>query len=146
MWSITSFAQYPVAELPREDEARRLGDGDAYVLRVPGVRHVGRPDPEREAAEGAGHAGVRVGPRDDLAREGDLLDDLVVADGLAAGELPVAEDLAVELDALLLRERLLHGGERVRLLLEPHVDVLLGHDEVEEREVVAEGEDATRAP
>ena len=53
-------------------------------LRVPGVRHVGRADAEREAAERAGHAGVRVGAGDELTGERDLLDDLVVADGLRA--------------------------------------------------------------
>ena len=45
---------------------------------------------------------------------------------------------------LALRERLLHGGERRGLLVEAHAHVRLGHDEVEEREVIAEGEDALR--
>jgi hypothetical protein len=90
MWSITSFAQTPGAELARQLEARRLGHGDAHVARVPGVGHVGRADAEGEAAERARHARVRVGPDDDLPGEGDLFDHLVVADGLGADELPVA--------------------------------------------------------
>ena len=113
MWSITSFAQTPAGSVPCQDEARRLGDGDAHVLREPGVRHVGRADAEREAAERAGHAGVRVGPGDELTGERDLLDDLVVADGLGADELSVAMDLAVELHALALREVLLDRGQLV---------------------------------
>ena len=83
-----------------QHEARGLRDGDADVLRVPGVRHVGGADAEREAAERAGHAGVRVGAGDELAGKRDLLDHLVVADGFRADELPVAVDLAVELHAL----------------------------------------------
>ncbi len=108
MWSITSFAQTPRAEPAAQDEARRLGHGDAHVAREPRVGHVGRADAEREAAERARHARVRVGARDDLPGERDLLDHLVVADGLRADELAVALDLAVELDARALREVVLH--------------------------------------
>ena len=110
-----------VAQRAVEDEARRLGDGDAHVLGEPGVGHVGRADAEGEAAERARHAGVRVGAGDELPGERDLLDDLVVADGFRAHELAVAVHLAVELHPLLLGERLLHGGERAGLLVEPHV-------------------------
>ena len=131
-----------VREEAGEDEARRLRDGDADVLRVPGVRHVGRTDAEREAAERARHAGVRVGTGDELARERELLDHLVVADGLRADELAVAMNLSVELHALTLRERLLDGGELLGLLLQPHVAVRARHHEIEEREMIAEREDA----
>ena len=119
-----------------QDEARGLGNGDADVLRVPGVRHVGGADAEREAAERAGHARVRVGAGDELTGQRDLLDHLVVADGLRADELPVAVDLAIELHALALREVLLHGGELLGGLLEPHVAMGLRHDEIEERQVI----------
>jgi hypothetical protein len=67
-----------------QHEAHRLGHLHAHVLGEPGVGHVGRADAEREAAERAGHAGVAVGARDHLARQRDVLDHRVVADGLAA--------------------------------------------------------------
>jgi hypothetical protein len=80
-------------------------------------------------------------PIDELARKRDVLDDDVVADALAAHELAAAVHLAVELDALLLGERLLHGGEARGLLPQAHLHVRLGHHAVEEGQVVAERED-----
>ena len=97
---MTSLRAHAGPELPVELKARVSGT-DAHVLREPGVRHVGRADAEREAAERARHAGVRVGAGDELARERDLLDDLVVADGLQEPTSFPSRDLAVELHALL---------------------------------------------
>src|SRR2546421_334531 len=87
-------------------EADDFGDSDAYIFRVPGVRHVGRADPEGEAAEHARHARVRVCADDELAGERDVLDDCVVADGLGAALFRAA----VEAYALLLCETLLRRG------------------------------------
>ncbi len=121
MWSITSFARDARrGAAPSRTKRAVCGHGDPDVPREPGVGHVGRAHAEREAAERARHARVAVGADDELPGERDLLDDLVVADGLRADELPVAVDLAVELDALPLGERLLHGGELARLLVEAH--------------------------
>ena len=144
MCSITSCSAYARAEVPAQFEACRLGDGHPHVAREPRVGHVRGPDAEGKAPQGAGHAGVAVGADDQLSRQCELLDDHVVADGLRADELPVAVHLAVDLHVGALCKVVLHGGELARLHVEPHVLVGLGHDEIEEREVVAEGEDALR--
>ncbi len=90
MWSITSLAHTPGPSSPVKHEAHRLRHPHPHVAGEPGVRHVGAADAEREAAERAGHAGVRVGPRHDLPGQRELLDHLVVTDGFAAHGLAVA--------------------------------------------------------
>ena len=143
MWSITSFAQTPARSLPCRTKRAVSGTVTRTSLREPRVRHVGRADAEREAAERARHAGVRVGAGDELAGKRELLDDLVVADGLRADELSVAMNLAVELDAVLLREVVLHRRELARPApSRPMSRCAFGMIEIEEREVIAEREDA----
>jgi hypothetical protein len=66
------------------------------------------PTPKAKAAERPGHAGVAVGAHDELPGQRELLDHRVVADGLGAGG-PPSRDLAVELQAVLVGELLLHG-------------------------------------
>ena len=91
-------------------EADDFGDSDAYVFRVPGVRHVGRADPEGEAAEHARHARVRVRADDELAGQRNVLNDCVVADGLGAALFGAA----VESYALPVCKTCLRRGKSVR--------------------------------
>ena len=138
MWSITSFAQTPLRSLPFSTKRAVSGTVTRTSFVYQAFAMSVEPTPNAKQPERAGHARVRVGAGDELTGQRDLLDDLVVADGLGAHELAVAMDLAVELHALALREVLLHGGELLGLLLEAHVAMRLRHDEVEEREVIAE--------
>src|ERR1700749_1816836 len=123
--------------LALQDEAHDLGDFDANVLRVPGVRHVGRADAEGEAAEHARHAGVRVCADDELTRKRDVLPDRVVTDGFG----PALFGPPVEGYPLPVRETLLRGREPVGAVEQAHAPLLFGHHTADESEVVAEGVD-----
>ena len=70
--------RHVVALLTLQNVTHSFRNANANVFRVPGVRHVSRANAERETAEHAGHARVRVGADNDLSGQREIFDDGVM--------------------------------------------------------------------
>ena len=117
--SIRSLASTPSASSPLDLDAERLGHAQPGLAAGHAHGDVGAAHAGGERAQGAGHAGVRVGADDEVAGPGVALGDALVADA----HLDVAERRAgrrAEGPDRLLRVGQLAARRRRRVVDEEH--------------------------